>query len=152
MPYTQGTDFISDTNEVRRLSRNVVTGEFADDKIKSWQYKAYSKIRTLTDKDDWDTADREYGELQAIESELAASYILEHYGDDSHTTLWQSIRSSAMDDLTNPKTGLIANMDTSNDESATEIDRTDFKGWGKNTNLSPPNRLDSGIDTDIESF
>ena len=49
--YTAGVDFISSTDECRRLARRIVNADFSDDQIKSWQYKYYSYIRTLTDKD-----------------------------------------------------------------------------------------------------
>ena len=76
MTYIQGTDFISDTAEVRRLARNVVTGDFSDAQIQNYQYYEYSFIRTITNKDDWDSADREYGALKEIETEAAAAEII----------------------------------------------------------------------------
>src|ERR1043165_5140275 len=82
MVYTQGIDCMSDTTEVERLARNVVVpADFTTDQVKSYQYKVYSLIRTLTNKDDWDSLDREYGALQLIETELAAEMIKKHYGD-----------------------------------------------------------------------
>src|SRR6185369_17079286 len=77
--YVFNTDFISVTDEVRRLARNRIPEDFTDAEIQSYQYKVYSIIRTLSDKDDWDTTNREYGALQLIETELAAEMIKKHF-------------------------------------------------------------------------
>jgi hypothetical protein len=144
--------FISDTEECRRLARNVVTADFSDEQIESYQTKEYSYIATMTDKDDWDSDDREFGALQLIETRLVAADIIQHYGDVETISIWQALREAAISELTNPTTGIIDNMDTEVAESADiEIDRTDFKGWGKNSSVAPPNRLGNTF-TDTEGF
>src|SRR6266540_745501 len=95
MSYVFLTDFISVTDEVRKLARNVVVADFTDEQIQPWQYRRYSEIRTETDKDDWADTDREFGALQLIETKLAASDIIEHYGDANTIAVWQSMRDSA---------------------------------------------------------
>ena len=152
MSYVQGTDFISNTEECRRLARNVVVADFDTDQIKSYQYKHYSTIRTLTDKDDWDSADREFGSLQLVETELTAASIIKHYGnpeDASVVNAWISIKESAMKDLDK----IVDNMDTEPETSEVEVDigRTEYKGWGLNTSLEPPNRRGSHS-TNTEGF
>jgi len=141
---------ISDTTECRRLARNVVTADFNDTQIQSFQDKEYSLIATLTDKDDWDSDDREYGALQLIETRLVAADIIQHYGDVETIPIWQAMKQDAMDMLTG-EGGIIENMDTETSETDFLIERTDFKGWGKNTANEPPNRLGPSA-TDTESF
>ena len=150
MSYVQGTDFIADTEECRRLARNVVTADFDDAQIESYQYKHYSTIRTLTDKDDWDSGDREFGSLQLIEIELTAASIIKHFGDVETIPIWQNMKLSAMDDLRE----IIKNMDTETPSEAIDflIDRTEFKGWGLNSSQSPPDRLGSGSASNTEGF
>jgi len=141
---------ISDTTECRRLARNVVTADFNDTQIQSFQDKEYSLIATLTDKDDWDSDDREYGALQLIETRLVAADIIQHYGDVETIPIWQAMKQDAMDMLVG-EGGIIENMDTETSETDFLIERTDFKGWGKNTANEPPNRLGPSA-TDTESF
>ena len=141
---------ISDTTECRRLARNVVTADFSDAQIISYQDKEYSFIATMTDKDDWDSLDREYGALQLIETRLVAADIIQHYGDVETIPIWQAMRNDAIMLLTGPG-GITENMDTETSETEFLIDRTDFKGWGKNTSNESPNRLVGGVD-DTEGF
>jgi len=144
---------ISDTDECRRLARNVINADFSDTQIESYQDKRYSQIATLTDKDDWDSADREFGILQLIETKLVASDIIEHYGDVSTIPIWQSMRASAMMDLSGQGTGsgIIDNLDTPTESAEFAAEHTEFKGWGKNESVEPPNRLGGGV-ADTESF
>ena len=142
---------ISDTTECRRLARNVVTADFNDTQIESFQDKEYSLITTLTDKDDWDSLDREFGALQLIETKLVAADIIQHYGDSMESTnMAIAMRDGAMMMLSGPN-GIIENMDTETADSEFAVERTEFKGWGLNSSVSPPNRLGS-TSTDTESF
>jgi hypothetical protein len=74
------TDFLADTDRVRKLANNVVTDDFSDDEIKEYQYDIYSKIRSKTHKDDWSPSDRQFGNLELVEIYLTAAIIVEHYG------------------------------------------------------------------------
>ena len=141
---------ISDTTECRRLARNVVTADFSDAQIISYQDKEYSFIRTMTDKDDWDSADREFGSLQLVETRLVAADLIQHYGDTETIPIWQSMRADAIALLTGSG-GIVDNMDTDSGESEFLIDRTEFKAWGKNSANSPPDRL-LGSSVDTEGF
>jgi hypothetical protein len=138
MVYTQGLDFISDTTEVERLSRNVIVpADWTTDQVKSYQYKVYSLIRTITNKDDWANTDREYGVLQLIETELAAEMIKKHYGDiNDGATVDQAI-SSLMAELNI----VVNNMDTATTGATDTILETDYKSWNLNELIPPPNRL-----------
>jgi len=141
---------ISDTTECRRLARNVVTADFSDAQIISYQDKEYSFIATMTDKDDWDSLDREYGALQLVETRLVAADLIAHYGDVETIPIWQAMRADALN-LLNGDGGIVDNMDTDTGETEFLIDRTEFKGWGKNTANDPPDRLLGGA-TDTEGF
>ena len=142
-------DFISSTSECRRLARRVVNADFSDDQIESWQHKYYSYISTITDKDDWDSDDREFGALQIIETELVAAEIIKHYGGPDYITVWMDMKASAKDDLKD----IVSHMDTETGEQEIEIDRTDFKGWGLNAGATAPNRLTWTTSTaEIEEF
>jgi hypothetical protein len=133
-------EYISVTAECRRLARNVVSADFSDPAIESYQKKRFSRISTLTDKDDWDEDDREFGELQRIETELVASDIIEHYGDASTMEIWTTMREYANADLAE----LIKNMDTATDtgeEAEAEVGKTALQNWNDNPNTPPPNLL-----------
>jgi len=141
-------DYLSDTTECRRLARNVVTDDFDSNQIISYQQKEYSYIATMTDKDDWTSTDREYGALQLIETRLVAADIIQHYGDVETIPMWQAMRDDAKTELQM----VIDNMDTETSETDFLVDRTDFKGWGLNSSLTPPNRLLTSNIDDTESF
>ncbi len=134
--YYQFTDFISYTEEVRRLARKVVTGDFDDDDIRSYQYKVYSLIRTLTDKDDWDEDDREFGALQLFETEIAANLIKQHYGTSSQAADATADIAKLMESLAT----LIDNIDTSIEGVTSKIARTAFKSWILNPEVPVPRR------------
>jgi hypothetical protein len=150
MSYIAGLDFISDTTECRRLARRIVNADFTDDQIESWQYKYYSYIRTLTDKDDWDEDDREFGSLQIIETELVAAEIIKHYGGPDYIQVWMDMKESAQSDLKD----IVSNMDTEAETSETDVDigRTSFKGWGLNANTDVPNRMTWNSSSDVENL
>ena len=134
--YTQFTDFLSYTEEVRRLARKVVTTDFDEDDIRSYQYKVYSLIRTLTDKDDWDEDDREFGALQLYETEIAAQLIKQHYG----TTQQAADAGSSIESLLKSLATLIDNIDTSIGAISSRIRRTDYKSWNLNPAVEVPRR------------
>ena len=141
---------ISDTTECRRLARNVVTADFSDVQVQSFQDKEYSFIATMTDKDDWDSGDREYGALQLVETRLVAADIIQHYGDVETIPIWTAMRNDALMLLTGTG-GITENMDTETSETEFLIDRTEFKGWGKNSAVEWPDRSQSSV-TDTEGF
>ena len=149
MSYVFGTDYISITDEVRELARSVVDSaiDFTDDEIIRYQFMSYSQIRTATDYDTWIPTDREYGALQVVETELAASYIIEHYGTAADIALWQSMRESAMTMLTK----LVDNMQTDTGTAAGDIRQTAYKSWNLNTVVRPPNRLTNSVLTGFET-
>jgi hypothetical protein len=137
MVYVFLTDFISVTDEVRKLARKVVQGDWTDPEIQPWQYRRYSQIRTYTDKDVWTPSDREFGSLQLIETKLAASDIIEHYGDINTTAVWQAMREEAMTELI----ATVDNLETTTGDASGSILQTEYKSWNLNTELRPPNRL-----------
>ena len=134
MTYTFGTDFISVTDEVRRLARKVVLGDFTEDEIKSYQFKVYSLIRTLSDKDDWDTGDREYGALQLYETEIAAMLIRQHYGNSTQSADAEASIAKLIGTLST----FIGDIDTPIEGATSRIRRTEFKSWNLNTAIPIP--------------
>lgn len=75
--------FISDTALVRRLARNVLAADFSDPQIITEQKAAYAMIIIKTNKSDWVNTDNRFPAIQKAEEQLAAKYILEHYGSGS---------------------------------------------------------------------
>ena len=75
--------FISDTDLVRRLARNVLLADFSNLQIENEQKAAYGYIIIKTNKSDWTLTDNRFPALQKAEAQLAAKYILEHYGSGS---------------------------------------------------------------------
>src|SRR5215510_6824935 len=140
--YTFLVDFISVTDEVIKLARKVVAGDWTPEEVQNWQYRRYSLIRTYTDKDDWQPSDREFGSLQLIETKLAASDIIEHYGDVNAIPLWQAMRMEAMLSLAGSKPGgIVDNMETSTGDAESQILQTEPKSWTLNPEQPIPNRL-----------
>ena len=72
--------YVSVTSKVRKLARNVVTADFSDSDIVHEQEAAYANIIVSTNKSDWSASDNRFPAIQKIEEELAAAYILEHFG------------------------------------------------------------------------
>ncbi len=146
MSYTQGVDFISNTDEVLRLARNKIPADFSTDQTKSYQYKVYSIIRTITDKDNWTSTNREYGALQLIETEVAAAMIKKHYGRTSEeVAAAQTEIMSLLAELDE----LAKNLDSPIASEGT-ITVTDYKSWNLNSAVPVPNRLrnvGSGVET-----
>lgn len=135
MPYTAGVDYICDIEEVKRLARNVIAADFSDPQVESWAQMEYSYIRTLTNKDDWDSADREYGSLRALNTELAAADVIRHYGRGPDAiALWQSMKQAAYERLNE----IVENMDTDTGEEDLEIQVTDRNSWNLNENVDAP--------------
>lgn len=135
--YVQFTDFISYTDEVRRLARNRIPEDFTDPEIQSYQYKVYSIIRTLTDKDDWADTDREFGALQLIETELAAEMIKKHFAKttDEAGTAVTNISSLFLE-----LQKIVDNLDTAISSTANKIRKTTYKSWNLNTEVPIPRR------------
>lgn len=136
LSYIAFVDYISLTQEVRELARSVVTVDFTNDEIIRYQYMRYSQIRTMTQNDNWLESDREFGALQLIETKLAASDIMEHYGTPQDVALWQAIRESAMMELKQT----IDYMTTSTVDVSGTIIETPHKSWNLNPDAPIPTR------------
>ena len=138
MSLVQGVDYIGDTEEVRRLARNVLPSDFDNDQIKSWQQKTYSDIRTITHKDDWSSTDREFPSLQGYEVRITALEIRKHYGRTSED------RASAINELEAEwkqfNDNIVENMSTATGEEEETIQRTAFKSWNLNSDVEIPTR------------
>ena len=135
MSFTAGVDYICTIAEVVRLARNVVVADFSLPQVESWAQMEYSYIRTVTDKDDWDSNDREYGALKALNTELAAADVIRHYGRGPDTiALWQSMKQAAYDRLAE----IVDHMDTDTGEADTEIVVTTRKSWNVNPDIAVP--------------
>lgn len=153
MSYVQGTDFISSTQEVRRLARNVLPADFTDAQITVYQYEVYSGIGTITDKHDWDSADVEFGIIQLAEKEIAALEIKKHFADspEQEATIDQLIDMA----WSRFKENVAGYQDTSTSEESGSVLVTEPKSWNLNSEIAPPNRLNNvgtGIETVTNEF
>jgi len=137
LTYTQGIDYISNTVEVRRLARNRIPEDFTDAEIQSYQYKVYSIIRTLTDKDDWLTTDREFGALQLIETSLAAEMIRKHF---AKTIEEGSLADTNISSWFVSLKAIVDNLDTVITSSTNKIRKTSYKSWNLNPDVPVPRR------------
>jgi len=139
--------WLSDTNECRRLARNVITADFTDQQIQSYQIKVYSIIRTITNKDDWMDTDREFGALQLIETELVAELIKKHYSDLPEE---RGAADAAIQAALGELDKIVENMDTDSGEEGGSIQITDYKSWNLNPDTPVPNRLKNVGITEID--
>jgi hypothetical protein len=80
LSFISGTDYIADTDEVRRLARNTVNADFDNNQIISYQVKEWSYIRSLIHSDSVLVTDRIYRALQLQEIRRAAADVIDHYG------------------------------------------------------------------------
>lgn len=124
MVFVAFTDYISDTEEVKRLARNVVAADFDTPQTISYQVKEYSNLRTWTHKDDWNVSNRSFYAIQLQETRLAAADLVDHYGLGTQQQVQgaKSLRDAVQLDLWgNGKgdSGIIANLA---DEDQGEVD------------------------------
>lgn len=134
-PYTAGTDYICIISEVRRLARNVLTADFTDEQIESYAYKAYSIIRTLTNKDDWDDSDREFGAMQGFNTDIAADWIKSHFGKTDED---RGYAKSRMEATIEALKVIIEDLDTDTGETDLLIAKTPRRGWNINPDVPVP--------------
>ena len=137
MVFTQGIDYISDTAAVRKQSSNVLgelpAGDFTDTVIQSFQTQAYSLVRTVTNKDDWDSLDREFYAIQRIEVDIADAYIRKHFKQD-----YESAANTTIAECLTELQTISDNMDTPTGAEEELIARTDYKSWNLNPDVEVP--------------
>jgi hypothetical protein len=142
-PFTQGTDFISDTEECRRLARNIVQGDFTDEQIEPWQVSNYSVICSLTGISNWSTSDIQFYALKGIETRLTAADLHMHYGDGSTESIAtaQQMKDAAMAELTALITASGLGTGATSAVGANMIvGQTPYKSWNLNGDVQIPRR------------
>lgn len=97
--------YVSVTANVRRLARNVIVADFSDAQIIDEQEAAYANIIIATSKSDWSASDNRFPAIQKIEEQLAAAYILEHYGQGTVDELnwiqhWTTLATNSLTAIT----------------------------------------------------
>ena len=136
--------YLSDTDDVRELSRSVLSSDFPDAEIIKEQEAAYSYIGIFTHKFDWAVSDVEFPALQKLEAQLARAYILEHYGGPEYQNIIESIKADV-----NMALGIIKdNMPTITTDESDTLERTDYKSWVLNPDLPFPSKLSSILRSD----
>lgn len=120
-------DFISVTADVGKLARSVPTADFDTNAIIKEQKAAFGKIVSNTHKATWNTTDdgQLFYDIQKIEQQLAAAYILQYYGiGQAASDLAASLLQTAKDGLeeheeesTDPAADIDDKIATSNYES-----------------------------------
>lgn len=132
--YFYPTDFISDTNAVIKQARNVLPADFTIENVESFEYQAYSFIRTILNKDDWAETDREFGAVQRINVDLAVAYIRKHYGKDDVYERGATSEASCIAQLKL----IFENLDTPTGEEDLAIAKTPRRGWNVNPDVPVP--------------
>ena len=130
------TDFISDTTAVIKQARNVLPADFTTENVESFEYQAYSFIRTILNKDDWTSTDREFGAVQRINVDLAVAYIRKHYGKTDEYERGSAAEASCIAQLKL----IFENLDTPTGEEDLSIAKTPRRGW----NINPDNPVPRG--------
>ena len=143
-------EYVSDTDQVRKLARNVLLTEFSDEQIQEEQKSAFTDIGLATQKYDWDINDLEFPSVQKLEQKLAAKYLIEYYGDGNPDQLhwmemWTNDVKEGLMTLSSGMSGA-----SSSDIIAEQIERTTYKSWNLNPSYPYRSRL-SGLGTGIES-
>lgn len=143
MSFVQGEDFLSDTEECRRLARSVVDGDFIDEQIVPWQVYNFSIIASLTGKSNWAITDVQYYALKGIETELVAADLDMHYGDGSSasTDASQIRKAAALAELDKliTATGLGIGTEAAVGANMAAI-QTSYKSWNLNLDAEIPRK------------
>jgi len=134
-------DYISNTQDVRELTRSVLASDFPDSEIQEEQRAAFNYICIYTHKFDWTTSDPEFYSIQKLESQLAKAYILEHYGGSKYYEYGKSMQSYVDDALDKINENLVS--PTFEDEEL--ITSTDYKSWILNPDEPFKSKLDPSL-------
>ena len=133
--YFYPTGFISDTAAVIKQARNVLPVDFTTENVESFEYQAYSFIRTILNKDNWAPTDREFGAIQRINTDLAVAYINKHYGKTQE--VYQRGESTEQSCIEALKI-LADNIDTPTGEEDFAIAKTSRRLWNVNPDVPVP--------------
>jgi len=136
--YFYPTDFISDTAAVIKQARNVFISsggvDFTTQNIETFEYQAYSLIRTILNKDDWAPTDREFGAIQRINVDLAVAYIRKHYGKGDEYDRGTASETKCIAELN----AIADNLDTPTGDESLLIAKTPRRGWNVNPDVPVP--------------
>jgi hypothetical protein len=132
--YFYPTDFISGTGAVIKQARNVLPADFTTQNIEEFEYQAYSLIRTILNKDDWASTDREFGAIQRINVDLAVAYIRKHYGKTDEYERGAASETRCIQELHD----IEDNLDTPTGEEDLAIAKTPRRGWNVNPDVPVP--------------
>ncbi len=143
MSFVQGTDYISNTQDLRELSGSVIPKQFPDAEIQEEQVAAYSDVCIFTHKFDWSVTDAEFYSIQKAEAQLAKAYIMEHYGGPTYNNVVKETRYDVYKKLEEIKDNMVT---VTGDEGDT-ITVTDYKS----PNLNPDAQWSSKLDQSLRS-
>ena len=143
-PFVQGTDYISNTTDVRELSGSVIPKQFPDDEIIEEQVAAYSDVCIFTHKFDWSSTDPEFYSIQKAEAQLAKAYIMEHYGGPTYNNVVKETRYDVYKKLEEIKD----NMVTVSEDEGDTITRTDYQSPNLNPDVNWSSKLDQSLRSD----
>ena len=130
-------DYISNTQDVRELSRSVRATDFPDPEIQEEQKAAYNYICIYVHKFDWVPTDPEYPALQKLEAQLAKCYILEHFGGGRYNDYINVLKAQinlALDKIE-------ANLVSPTIEDEELITSTEYKSWRLNPDFPYKSKL-----------
>jgi hypothetical protein len=144
-PFVSGTDYISNTTDVRELSGSVISAQFPDDEIIEEQVAAYSDVCIFTHKFDWDADDPEFYSIQKAEAQLAKAYIMEHYGGPTYNNVVKETRFDVYKKLEEIKD----NMITVSDDEGETITRTDYNSPNLNPDAVWSSKLEQSLRSDV---
>ena len=134
-------EYISNTTDVRELTRSVLATDFPDAEIIEEQKAAYNYISIYTHKFDWSPSDPEYYSIQKLEAQLAKCYILEHYGGSrfyEYVAAQKEMVNQALDKI-------VENLVSPTFEDEELITSTDYKSWILNPDVPYVSKLDPSL-------
>ena len=131
-------EYISNTQDVRELASSVVPPDFPDDEVIEEQKAAFNYICIYTHKFDWSPNDPEYSMIQKLETQLAACFILDHYGNQR----FEYGVNQQMANINMLLEKVFQNLTSPTIEDEELITSTAYKSWRLNADFPYNSKLD----------
>lgn len=136
-------------DEIRTYAGNLLDTDITDPNITDYLTWAFARVqrRVGLGLTPLTNSSLDYGTLKGAEAKFATAYVLKAYGPEFLDKVDDLIIEAKEELAEVVEFGEVEEEDEGAEEL---IERTDFKSWGKNADLDPPNRM-KGLSTGTES-